>query len=133
MPDGKPLLSFLYNAPLFAMALFWGYCRIQESRKLLSWESLIDILVFVVAASRFFGSSIPPSGHALFLTHTMLTINNRAYRLTALILLIMTVVLKLTWGDYTSWIYGILTGTITAGAWVYVKSKRAIHSELKTE
>jgi len=133
MPDGKLLLSILYNAPMFVMAVFWVFCRIKEGRKLRSWESLVDIIVFIFAASRFFGSRIPPSGHALFLTHTMLTITNRAYRVTALILLIMTVAFKLTWGDYSSWVYGILIGLISGGFWAYAKSKRVETSGLETE
>jgi hypothetical protein len=79
----------------------------------------LDITVFSIALARFFGSSIPPSGHALVLTHTLITVSNRYYRLAALAMLIATAALKISWHDFTSLGYGLGLGIISGVAWVW--------------
>ena len=114
----------LYNLPLFGLACYWAYCRYRESKQLLSWVSVVDVIVIIVAASRYFGAAIPPSGHALFLTHTLITTRNLLYRVIAIALLILTIALKLSWGDFSSWSYGMLAGLMGGGAWVYANRKQ---------
>ena len=60
-------------------ALFWLFFRKQEYRRFELLRVLLDVAVFAVASARFFGSSIPPSGHALLLTHTIITVSNRIH------------------------------------------------------
>lgn len=80
---------------------------------------VIDIAVVSIAIARFYGSSIPPSGHAVFLTHSLITISNRYYRLAALSMLIVTIGLKISWHDYASWSYGIVSGVVSGMLWVW--------------
>lgn len=102
--------SLLYNLPLYAIGLVWLYYRWRGRVALNRWRVLLDAAVVVMAASRFLGPLIPPSGHALFLTYAGLTIDRRLFRIVAFILLLATIALKLSWGDYRSWLYGLLLG-----------------------
>ena len=119
MELSESLFSLLYNGPLFILGIFWLFFRQQEYRRLQMLRVLIDVAVFSIAIARFFGSSIPPSGHAILLTHTLITVSNRYYRLAALAMLIVTAGLKISWHDYTSLGYGIVLGMITGMTWVW--------------
>lgn len=56
------------------------------------------------------GTFVPSSGHALLMSYSLLTIPNRLYRAAAAAALLLTIALKLTWGDGRSWFYGIALG-----------------------
>ena len=128
MDLSKPLFSLIYNVPLFIMGFFWIFFRTQEYRRLQVLRVLLDLAVFAAALARFLGSSIPPSGHAILLTHTLITVSNRYYRLAALIMLIATAGLKISWHDYTSLGYGIVLGTISGVAWVWAGRSQVLQS-----
>ena len=115
----KELFSLLYSGPLFILGVFWIFFRTEEYRRLQIVRVLIDLVVFAVALARFLGSSIPPSGHAILLTHTLITVSNRYYRLAALIMLIGTAALKISWHDFRSLGYGIALGIITGVVWLW--------------
>ena len=117
--SSKALFSLMYNGPLFILGTFWLFFRTQVYRRFQMLRLLIDITVFSVAIARFLGSSIPPSGHAILLTHTLITVRNRYYRLAALTMLIVTAGLKISWNDFTSLGYGIVLGIISGVAWVW--------------
>ena len=119
MKSSTALFTLLYSGPLFILGAFWIFFRQQEYRSLQILRVLLDLAVFATALARFFGSSIPPSGHALLLTHTLITVSNRYYRLTALLMLIATAVLKISWHDYTSLGYGIVLGMISGMTWLW--------------
>lgn len=121
--------SFFYNAPLFALGLIWLLLRARENKKWSVFRKLLDILVIGIAFSRFMGAAIPPSGHALFLTHSLLTVNNWFYRISAAIMLIATVALKVGWKDCTSWAYGMGFGVTSGIIWIYTFKPSA---QLKT-
>ena len=89
---------------------------------------LLDLAVVSIAIARFFGSSIPPSGHAILLTHTLITVSNRYYRLAALTMLIVTAGLKISWQDFTSLGYGIVLGMISGVLWVWAGSDQILQS-----
>jgi hypothetical protein len=118
MDKSNQLFSLIYNGPLFILAIFWIFFRIQEYRRLRILPVLLDIAVASIAIARFLGSSIPPSGHALLLTHTLISVSNRYYRLAALAMLIATAGLKISWNDFTSLGYGIVLGMISGVVWV---------------
>ena len=120
--ESKALFSLMYNGPLFILGFFWIFFRTQEYRSLRILRVLLDIAVFSIAIARLFGSSIPPSGHALLLTHTLVTVSNRYYRLAALAMLIVTAGLKISWHDFTSLGYGIVLGMISGMTWVWAGS-----------
>lgn len=119
------MFSLLYNVPVFGLTVAWVFCRLQAQQPWLSWRSLLDVVVVTIAASRFFGAAIPPSGHALFLTHSIITTTNRSYQMAAIIMLSITIALKVGWGDYSSWLYGMLLGLISGGLWLYALGKHA--------
>ena len=112
----------MYNGPLFILGFFWFYFRKDEYRRLQIIRMLIDVVVLSIAIARFFGSSIPPSGHAILLTHTLITVSNRYFRLAAVLMLLGTAVLKISWHDYTSLGYGIVLGIVSGVIWVILKS-----------
>jgi hypothetical protein len=82
-----------------------------------------------MAVSRFYGLPIPPSGHALFLTHSLVSVRNKYYRIAALVMLIVTILLKLSWGDYRSWLYGIIIGLVSGTIWIQAGKARALTKE----
>ena len=124
----KELFSLIYNGPLFILAIFWLFFRKGEYRRLQILRALIDIAVVSVAIARFFGSSIPPSGHVILLTHTLITVSNRYYRLAALTMLIVTAGLKISWHDFTSLGYGIVLGMISGVVWLWAGSDQVLQS-----
>jgi len=105
------------------LAVFWLRFRFREFDRLQFARALLDIGIMMLALARFCGSSIPPSGHALFLTHSLISINNRYYRSAALMMLLVTIGLKISWGDYASWSYGILIGLMSGAWWVRLGNK----------
>ena len=117
------LLSMLYNGPLVILGGFWLFFRLQGVARFQILRALLDIAIVSVVIARFYGSSIPPSGHAIFLTHSLISVSNRYYRIAALIMLIVTIGLKISWGDYRSWSYGIALGIISGTAWVRTKDR----------
>jgi hypothetical protein len=112
------LFSLIYNVPLFVLCAFWLFFRRQEWKRRQLFRALLDGAVVLIGLARFYGSTIPPSGHAVFLTHTLVSIDNRYYRLAALSMLMATVGLKISWGDYTSWSHGVVIGMISGLLWM---------------
>lgn len=129
MDLSKPLFSLIYNGPLFILCIFWLFFRTHHYRRLQIIRALTDLAVLSIAIARFLGSSIPPSGHAVLLTHTLISVNNRYYRLAALIMLILTAGLKISWHDYTSLGYGIALGIISGVIWVWTGTDQILQSE----
>lgn len=115
--------SSLYNLPLYSVFFSWLYYRLRESAKVSVATIILDLAVVGLAASRFLGPIIPSSGHALFLGYSLLTTGSRFYRIVAAILLALTIALKLSWGDYSSWLYGILIGLLFAGVYRVIASQ----------
>jgi hypothetical protein len=115
------LFSLLYNGPLFILGFFWLFFRTQEFRRLRILGVLLDLAVVSIAIARFFGSSIPPSGHAILLTHTLITVSNRYFRIAALAMLIATAALKISWHDFSSLGYGIVLGITSGTIWLWAR------------
>jgi hypothetical protein len=113
------LFSLMYNGPLFILAIFWIFFRTQDYRRLRIL--LLDLAVVAIALARFFGSSIPPSGHAILLTHTLITVSNRYFRIAALAMLIATAALKISWHDFSSLGYGIVLGITSGMIWLWAR------------
>jgi len=124
-PSLKPgeKFSLLYSAPLYGAFFWWLYCRLREGVKFSAATTLIDLTAVGLAASRLFGTLIPSSGHALFLTYSLITVNSRLYRIAAAVMLAATVAVKLYWGDYRSWGYGILAGALLGAGYLVTVRK----------
>ena len=71
---------------------------------------IVDVVAVCLAASRMFGEYLPSSGHALLLSYSPITVANRLFRVIALAGLLLTIAMKLQFGDSRSWLYGILAG-----------------------
>lgn len=112
------MLSFWYNAPLFILCAIWLLLRKDMWRRRQWLRSTVDLLVLLLGLVRFLGAAILPSGHALFLTHTLITVGNLIYRIFALLMLLVVIALKISWGDYESWTAGIIVGLISGLLWV---------------
>ena len=115
------MFSLLYSGPLFILGIFWLYFRVLEYRRSRILGVVLDLAVISIALARFFGSSIPPSGHALLLTHTLITVSNRYFRLSALAMLIATAALKISWHDFSSLGYGIVLGVTSGIIWLWAR------------
>jgi hypothetical protein len=115
LPNSQKM-NALYNWPLFSVCFFWLFCRLRDAKALAPlapwrpWRLLLDGLVVLLAASRMAGTFVPSSGHALLMSYSLLTVPNRLYRAAAAAVLLLTIALKLTWGDGRSWVYGIALG-----------------------
>ena len=120
-------LSLLYNLPLFALGLWWLFSRWRQPQPPSLRQVLLDGIVVTLSLARFFGIPLPPSGHAFFLTHSGLTTSQRSYQFAAAFLLVLTIALKLSWGDSSSWLWGIMAGCASGAGY------RQLHSTRNTE
>ena len=123
--SSKLLFNLIYNGPIFVLFVVWLLLRARDRSRLTPLRVLIDAFVVAISASRFLGVTIPPSGHAVFLAHSLITVNNKWYRVIALVILLLTIGLKISWKDHTSWAYGILVGLGCGAIWVY-SSRRCL-------
>ncbi|MGH9846338.1 MAG: hypothetical protein ACREEM_47170 [Blastocatellia bacterium] len=103
-------INALYNWPLFSVCFFWLFCRLREPGALKPPRMILDGVVVILAASRMVGEFLPSSGHALLMSYSLLTVVNRFYRVAAAAMLLLTIAMKLTWGDGRTWVYGIALG-----------------------
>ena len=117
--ESNALFWQLYNGPLFILGAFWIFFRIREYRRLQILQVLLDLAVFAAATARSIGSSIPPSGHAQLLTHTLINVSNRYFTFAALLMLIATAALKISWYDFSSLGYGIVLGITSGMIWIW--------------
>jgi len=116
--------SVFYNGSLFAVWFYWLHRRVKEGSLNGSWLNVLDLIVNVTAISRFFGSTIPISGHALFLTYSLFTVKDRKYLFLALILLFVVIALKVSWNDNTTWLFGMFCGVAIGLLWKVIRGKR---------
>lgn len=112
-------MNALYNWPLFSVCFFWVFCRLRELDALKLPRLILDGVVVILAASRMVGEFLPSSGHALLMSYSLITVPNRFFRVAAAAMLLLTIAMKLTWGDGRTWVYGIVLGGLLG--WVYWK------------
>lgn len=104
------LFFWIYNFPVAAMGIVWLAIEFKRRAKL-PWPCVFfDVIVIAAGLGRFWGWQIPPSGHILFFSYSLLTVTSKVYRLFAAIFLLLTIGLKLSWDDYSTWVYGIVVG-----------------------
>jgi hypothetical protein len=124
--------TYLYNGPVLLLCVAWLLLRVRDKSELIPLRIFIDALVAAIALSRFLGATIPPSGHALFLSYSLVTIYYKSYRIPAMLMLLLTIALKVSWHDYTSWAYGILVGLGCGVVWIYAGRHTERATQLKT-
>jgi len=113
----------------FVAFLFDRAERIAEMN-LVRWAA--DVVVLALSLARFKGMGGLPviaviSGHALFLTHALLTARSWVVRVTAAIVMLQVIYVKLPAGDLSLY-GGILVGCLTAAVHHFLKSRRPVDS-----
>ncbi len=103
-------VNALYNWPLYSVCFFWLFCRLREPGALRLPRLILDGVVVILAASRMYSDYLPSSGHALLMCYSVLTVPNPFYRVATAAMLLLTIAMKLTWGDGRTWVYGIALG-----------------------
>ncbi len=105
----------IYVAPLLAAAPYWARLRLAALERIPIAARVFDAVVFFAALLRFIDvGGVPASGHTLFLTHTLVTVRDRRWRIADVLLVAMTTWFKLElWHDPRSWIVGIAAGLAT--------------------
>jgi hypothetical protein len=127
------LFQILYQFPLFLLIAWWFFCRRNENFRIQLVPILLDALVLGVALARFHGSSIPPSGHALILTHSFISVRSQAFKAVAMLMLAGTIGLKISWGDYRSWVFGIALGLLSGTTWNLLSARARRNAPIKNE
>jgi hypothetical protein len=98
-----------YVAPRLVLGVLWIRIRIQSPAPATWVMRGLDLAVLLLSAVRLFGTAVPLSGHALFLTYSGLTTPVRWYQAVAVLLFVETAALKLlVWGDPDSFYIGLL-------------------------
>jgi cadmium resistance protein CadD (predicted permease) len=107
----KLLNQYYYVIPIvipFTIFLFNRVERLHQ-RRLVQW--LIDSAVVLTAMWRVIGDVPYISGHTLFLTYCLLTVGSLLGRITAIIVIIEVLYLKLfIWNDWITSSVGIILG-----------------------
>jgi hypothetical protein len=111
----KLLNQYFYVAPIVIPFVIFLLDRTQKFRQrtLIQWN--IDFSVTLTAMWRVIGDVPYVSGHTLFLTYCIFSINFTIGKILAAIVLIEVLYLKIfVWNDWISAVVGIILGTIAA-------------------
>jgi hypothetical protein len=101
--DVHRTLMFLYVMPMYFISPFWVYARLTETKTFRVESSVVDLVAFIIAASRGLGPIIPVSGHMSLLVYSLHTTRMRAYRITVQAILTLSVAMKLLiWHDFVT-------------------------------
>ncbi|MFL6209815.1 MAG: hypothetical protein ACJ74W_13245 [Pyrinomonadaceae bacterium] len=107
--------QYLYVVPIVVPFVAFLCDRAARFRQLTAVQLAIDALVVGTAMWRVFGNVPYISGHALFLTYALLSTNRRVAQITAALVLLETIYLKLfVWHDVVTPLSGIILGTLVA-------------------
>jgi hypothetical protein len=99
-----------YFLPIVIIALLWLFLRLKKYNTLSKTVIIIDVLVFISAIFRLIGI-LPFSSHMLFLTYSIITTDNKYFRILTVLIILETTYLKLfIWNDTLSWVFGGLIG-----------------------
>jgi len=120
--DGQRETAILaYSVPIAIPFVAYLFDRAQRWREV-RW--FIDVAVVLLALSRAFVPVPFISGHALFLTYSLLTTRTSIARLSTLLMLVYVVYLKaFMWQDVTL-VGGLVLGTAASLAWRQTVRKR---------
>jgi hypothetical protein len=109
----KLVNQYYYVTPIIIPFVVFLFERLKNFRQALIIQKLIDAIVIVIAMWRVIGDVPYISGHALFLTYAILKGYSLLGRISATIVMIEVIYLKIfIWNDWLSLIGGILLGTI---------------------
>ena len=116
----KLINQYYYVTPIVIPFVIFLIERAKTFRQKSIIPKLIDAIVIVTAMWRVIGDVPYVSGHALFLTYAILSDDSYLGRITAIIVMIEVVYLKIfVWSDWVS-----LTGGILLGGSAFLMAKR---------
>ena len=109
----KLINQYYYVTPIVIPFVIFLIERAKNFQQESTITKLIDAIVIVTAMWRVIGDVPYISGHALFLTYAILSAYTYLGRITAIIIMIEVVYLKVfIWNDWLSLTSGILLGVI---------------------
>lgn len=111
----KLLNQYYYVVPIVVPFVIFLLNRAANFRQRKFTQWIIDLLVILTAMWRVIGDVPYVSGHTLFLTFCILTLDLNFGRILAAIIMLEVLCLKiLIWNDWVTAITGIVLGTIAA-------------------
>jgi hypothetical protein len=111
----KLLTQYYYVVPIVIPFTIFVFNRVERFRQRKFIQHLIDSAVVLTAMWRVIGDIPYISGHTLFLTYCILTVSSLLGRITAIIVIIEVLYLKLfVWNDWITSSVGIILGIIAA-------------------
>ena len=110
-----PSATFQYFVPLMVPLIAFMFERVEQVREASFLQHGVDFLVFALAAGRVVGNVPYISGHALLLSYMLLQSKSKLVRISAILVLAQTLVLKyFVWGDFVTSNVGIFLGCTLA-------------------
>jgi hypothetical protein len=107
--------QYLYVVPIVAPFVAFLCDRAARFHQSSVIQLVIDVLVVGTAMWRVFGNVPYISGHALFLTYALLSTNTRVAQVTAAVVLLEVIYLKLfVWHDVVTPFSGLALGAVAA-------------------
>ena len=126
-PVGGRVGQYVYVVPIVVPFVAFLFDRAERFHQPGLLRPAIDALVTGTSIWRALGHVPYVSGHALFLTHCVLTARSRVARVAAVLVLLQVIYLKyVVWHDWVSSTSGIILGTAAAFVW----RRAGRHSEL---
>jgi hypothetical protein len=114
-PGGDLSQNFFYVLPIIVPFVAFVFDRARRFPRAALIELAIDSAVVVTAMMRVIGDVPFVSGHALFLTYAIRRPGSRLTRITAAIVMIQVIYLKLfVWHDVVTPLTGIILGLLAA-------------------
>jgi hypothetical protein len=107
--------EYLYVVPVVIPFVAFLFDRAERFQQTSAAQSMVDVLVVGTAMWRAIGHVPLISGHALFLTYSLLTVRTRVAQITALAIILQVIYLKLfVWHDLVTPLGGIVLGSCAA-------------------
>jgi hypothetical protein len=114
-PGGDLRLHYFYVLPIIVPFVAFLFDRAHGLRDISLLQCTIEVLVIAISILRMLGLVPLISGHALFLTYAMASPVSRLTRITAALVMIQVIYLKLVvWHDFITPFTGISLGLLTA-------------------
>jgi hypothetical protein len=125
-PAGGRAGQYVYVVPIVVPFVAFLFDRAERFHQTCVLQLALDALVTVTSIWRALGHVPYVSGHALFLTYSLLTARSRVARVAAAVVMLQVIYLKyVVWHDWVSSTGGIILGTAAA----FVLKRASRHSE----
>jgi hypothetical protein len=114
-PGGDLRLHYIYVLPIIIPFVAFLFDRARIIREISLLQGILETLVVGVSMLRMFGYIPLISGHALFLSYAIVSPGSRLTRITAALVLLQVIYLKLfVWHDFITPLTGIFLGLLAA-------------------